>query len=148
MSALRRRRCDATLLAAGLTALAVLSATVVTADRAGPGSAGQVPFAGSAWADTGFWSASPASKPGAVAWYRAVSCPTAQFCVAWGNGPFGASVWSLSSDGGASWQPAERPSVSPPANWGPGHLPFRPVVLGPLLLRGPGFTARAKHRRR
>ncbi|HET9060091.1 MAG TPA: hypothetical protein VFN61_09240, partial [Acidimicrobiales bacterium] len=119
-TALRRPWHNVRLFAVGFAALATLSATAVAADAAGAGAGTrQTPFAGNAWSDTGFWTANPTAKTGAVGWYRAVACPTAQFCAAWGAGPFGASVWSISTDGGAKWVPARRAAVSSPAHWGP-----------------------------
>lgn len=112
-TALRPAWRDLRLLVAGLAALCLLSASAVMADTTARGT-DPVLLGGAAWSDAGFWTATPTAKPGAVSHYRAVTCPTARSCIAWGSGPFGASVWSISSDGGATWRPAARPSTSTP----------------------------------
>lgn len=61
---------------------------------------------GGTWAASGFWTATRAAKPGAVQYYQSVSCPTPTYCITWGNPPFGGSVWSVSTDRGASWRAA------------------------------------------
>lgn len=98
---------DLKLLVAGLAALGLLSGGAVWADTTNR-STDPVILGGAAWSDSGFWVATPSAKPGAVSHYRAVTCSTPMSCIAWGIGPFGPSVWSTSSDGGATWQPALR----------------------------------------
>ncbi len=126
-TALRAPGRDPRLLVGGLAALVAVSATAGVTDTTGI-SAGQVPLARSAWSDTGFWTAAPTGKPGAVTSYQAVACPTAQFCAALGTGLFG-TLWSLSSDGGARWKPAERATQSLPLAGGPG-------AMGVVLIAG------------
>lgn len=73
-TALRAPGRDPRLLLGGLAALVALSATAGVTDTTGI-SAGQVPVARRAWSGTGFWTAAPAGKPGAVMSYQTVAGP-------------------------------------------------------------------------
>ncbi|MGA3221191.1 MAG: hypothetical protein ABSE77_19305 [Acidimicrobiales bacterium] len=99
---------------AALAALAVLSVTASTADLASVPANTPLVGTGSTLAASGFWTADPRAKPGAVQSYTAASCPTPAYCIAWGQPLFGGSVWSVSTDGGTTWRDVNVQTVASP----------------------------------
>ncbi len=95
-------------IASGLPALtAVACATDESCEAIGPGVAISSVDAGTTWS-------SSSTPPPSNVDLRSIACPTASDCVAAGSVPSGALVVGAiyrTTDGGATWHPAELPSV-------------------------------------
>jgi BNR/Asp-box repeat len=101
-------------------ALAVLAVLSVAATMAGPASAtAQTSLIGTSGTlvGSGFWTATPRAKTGAVQFYAAASCPAPTYCIASGQPPFGGFVWTVSNDGGATWRAVSAHTEASPFNF-------------------------------
>jgi hypothetical protein len=105
---------SARLAGAAVAVLAVLSFTTTMAGPASVPAQTSLIGTGGTLLGSGFWTADPRAKTGAVQSYTTASCPTPTYCIAWGQPPFGGSVWSVSTDGGAMWRAVSAHTAASP----------------------------------